>query len=150
MNCSVTLTANEFKTLHNALCRLDRVNNDQVIEQVEVIRQALKSAYQQENDEFDRRYAHYNQVRNELGLTTTWSIYEVDNLIGRFPFEGVETVTYKNHNGDKPVVKTIFGVTWAALYVAANAAIRDSGDDSHVFIENFKQVGNTLVLTTGS
>ena len=39
------------------------------------------------------------------------------------------------------------------LYVAANAAIRDSGDMHHTYIENFKPSKDdvlTLVLTTGS
>jgi hypothetical protein len=67
------------------------------------------------------------------------------------PYVGVETLTHKDHwgeNGD--VVVPINGKSWAALYVAANAAICDSGDQHHVFIEGFRKVGNTLLLNTGS
>lgn len=150
MNCSVTLTADEFKTLHNALWALGCLSNEKVDEQVEIIRGALKGAYDQESKDFDRRSTHYDEVRNSLGLTTAWSIYEVDNLSEPHPYEGVTTVTYKDHWGDSPVVTQINGSTYAALYVAANACIRDSGDEHHVFIENFKQVGDTLILSTGS
>lgn len=150
MNCNVTLTADEFKTLHNALYALGNVDNEQVAQQVEIIRGALKGAYDQENDAFDRKHSHYGQVRKELGLKAVWSIFEVDNLSDRHSFEGVRTVTYKDHWGSKPVVTEINGGTYAALFVAANACIRDSGDEHHVFIENFKQVGDTLILSTGS
>ncbi len=150
MNCDVTLTAEEFKTLHNALYDLDCLRDGKVSEQVEVIRGALRGAYDQENSAFDRKYVHYDSVRKELGLDAIWSMYEVGNLSEQYPYEGVTTVTYKDHWGDSPVVTQINGSTYAALYVAANACIRDSGDEHHVFIENFRKVGDTLVLTTGS
>lgn len=150
MNCDVTLTADEFKTIHNSLCDLDRIDNDKVRVIVEKMRDALKGAYDQDNDAFDRKHAHYGRVQKELGLDTIWSIYEVDNLSDRFPFEGVTRVVYKDHWCNKEVSSVINGSTWAALYVAANACIRDSGDGHHVFIEHFKQFGDTLLLTTGS
>lgn len=150
MNCNVTLTAEEFKNIHNALWYLGQIDKPEVEKQVEVIRTALQGAYQQERDVTDRRYDHYRSVKRELGLSAIWSMTEVENLSERHPFEGVTTVTYKDHWGDQPVVTQINGGTWAALYVAANAAIRDSGDEHHVFIENFKQVGDTLVMSTGS
>jgi hypothetical protein len=150
MNCNVTLTAEEFKNIHNALWYLGQIDKPEVEKQVEVIRTALQGAYQQEHDVTDRRYDHYRSVKQELGLSAIWSMTEVDNLSERHPFEGVNTVTYKDHWGDSPVVTQINGGTWAALYVAANAAIRDSGDEHHVFIEDFRKVGDTLILTTGS
>lgn len=160
MNCDVTLKANDFKTLHNGLCELDRmvgkllqgnVYEGQKLEQVaQALRNSLQDAYAQERNDFDRKSDHYSQVKEELGLRSIWSIYEVDNLSERFPFEGVTRVVYKDHWGDSPVATQINGSTWAALYVAADACIRDSGDEHHVFIEQFKQFGDTLVLTTGS
>jgi hypothetical protein len=48
---------------------------------------------------------------------------------------------------------SINGATWAALWVAANACIRDSGDDHHIFIEDFRpdpEDARTLLLSTGS
>ena len=100
----------------------------------------------------DAKYNHYDTVRNELGLTSVWSIYEVENLSERHPFEGATKVHYKDHWG-KPVTKEIIGSTWTALYVAGDAAIRDSGDNHHIFIEQFlpsKTNPDVLVMSTGS
>ena len=156
MNFDVTIKASDFNKIRNALWQL-QYNEGNVVEQVELIREALKDAYEQEEADFERKSNHYNQVSEELGLSAIWSIYEVDNLSDTHTYEGVETVTYKDHWGETedgedvgPVVVKINGSTWASLYVAANAAIRDSGDTHHVFIEGFEQIGNTLVLATGS
>lgn len=102
------------------------------------------------NDEFARKSDHFKSVKQSLGLDAIWSIYEIENLSDRHPYDGVKTVTYKDHWGDEPVVHSISGGTWAALYVAANSCIRDSGDGHHAFIENFVRQGDTLLLRTGS
>jgi hypothetical protein len=77
-------------------------------------------------------------------------VTEVDNLSEPHPYQGAKYVTYRDFWNDGIVTKAINGNTWAALYVAANACIRDSGDDHHVFIEDFRKSGDTLLLTTGS
>lgn len=164
MNCNVTLTADEFKTIHNALCELDNVkaqlenvlNKDLFVKLVKAsngIRKGLEGAYEQESKAFDTKHEHYSQVKQELGLDSIWSIYEVDNLSDRHPFEGATQVVYKDHWGKGDIVVPVNGSTWAALYVAGNAAIRDSGDSHHVFIEQFKQSSinpQILFMTTGS
>jgi hypothetical protein len=146
----VTLTAKEFETIHNALWYLGQVDKPEVQSLVGEIRGALKGAYEQEQAIKDRRYDHYSQVKKDLGLDTIWSVTEVDNLSEPHPYEGVKYVTYKRFWGEGVVTQAIHGNTWAALYVAANACIRDSGDDHHVFIEDFRKSGDTLLLTTGS
>jgi hypothetical protein len=146
----VTLTAKEFETIHNALWYLDQLDKPEVQSLVKQIRGALKGAYAQEREITDRKYDHYAQVKADLGLDTIWSITEVDNLSDPHPYEGVKYVTYKDSWNDVIVTKAINGSTWAALYVAANACIRDSGDEHHVFIEDFRKSGDTLLLTTGS
>ena len=147
---SVTLTAKEFEAIHNALWYLGQVDKPEVQSLVEEIRGALKGAYEQEQAIKDRRYDHYSQVKTDLGLDAIWSVTEVDNLSEPHPYEGVKYVTYKRFWGEGIVTQAINGNTWAALYVAANACIRDSGDDHHVFIEDFRKSGDTLLLTTGS
>ena len=154
MNCSPTLTADEFKVLHNTLWELDRVKNSTVQTLVERIRRvALKGAYEQDNEAFTRKHDHYDQVREDLGLRSRWSLYEVDNLSDSHPFTDSQFLVYDNHWGGTEVVKPIAGLTWAALYVAADAAIRDSGDGHHVFIERFYPITDKpghLRLITGS
>ena len=96
------------------------------------------------DQEFENKLNHYGEVQQELGLDSVWSMFEVDNLSDRHPYVGVTKVVYAGTE------TAINGGTWAALYVAANACIRDSGDEHHVFIEGFDQYGETLLLITGS
>lgn len=164
MNCSPIITAEDFKTIHNALCelrslqeRLTGVISDTIADRLQGVvkdfERGLESAYEQDRAAFDARYNHFERIRDELGLRAIWSLFEVDNLSDRHPFEGADRVVYENHWGAKPVQCSINGLTWAALYVAANACIRDSGDDHHIYIESFvpsEDDPRTLLLHCGS
>jgi hypothetical protein len=165
MKCNPTLTAEEFSTIHNAVCDLDSLVHQlekvlrpelymTLVNSRDSIRKGLTNAYKQEDKAFETKSNHYDDVRSQLGLdNSVWSIYEVDNLVDRHPFEGADRVVYKDHWGSKPVSCSINGMTWSALYIAANACIRDSGDKHHVFIERFspdKDDSRTLILQTGS
>ena len=165
MNCNPTLTAQEFKTIHNALWELDSVKTQledvlhkdlyiKLAQAASEIRKGLSGAYEQDSQAFDRKNDHYERIREKLGLASVWSMYEASNLSGLHPYPGATAVIYTDHWGDKDSVRVaITGVTWDALYVAADAAIRDSGDTHHIYIENFKPSkddASTLVLTTGS
>jgi len=165
MNCNPTLTADEFKAVHNGMCRLAAIIGEmedtihpqllqRLLKAKTEIADGLKGAYEQDDAAFERKSTHYGQVQEELGLSAVWSMYQVDNLSEPHPYAGATTVIYTDHWGDKDAVRVpITGLTWAALYVAANAAIRDSGDTHHIYIENFrisKEDATTLVLSTGS
>jgi hypothetical protein len=158
MNCNVTLTADEFKKLHNGLCDLDgmfhRLSTSEGMQLaviVKTLRDSLAGAYEQDNRAFECKHDYYDQIRKELGLRSIWSIFEVNDLDDRYPFEATK-VHYKDHWGN-PVTTDIVGATWKALYVAADKAILDSGDNHHVFIEQFtpsKEDSSILILSTGS
>ena len=165
MNCSPTITAEEFKIIHNALWELDSVTRQledilkpelytKLARAGRTIRDGLAGAYEQDNKAFSRKSQHYDEVKADLGIKNSeWSVYEVDNMNERHPYQGATVVCYKNHWGEKPVSSAINGSTWNALWVAANACIRDSGDEHHVFIEQFRQSQENpevLYLTTGS
>lgn len=165
MYINPTLTSDEFKTIHNAVCDLDMVCHQledilkpelylKLAKARNQIREGLARAYQEDRKDLDAKHDHYDDVRSQLGLTdSVWSVYEVNNLSDRHPFEGADRVVYKDHWGDKPVQCSVNGLTWAALYVAANACIRDSGDNHHIYIEQFtpsKDDPRTLILSTGS
>lgn len=165
MNCTTTITADEFKTIHNAMwemgqaiAKLEGVVHPDVMTQLlkahSDIRGGLKAAYEQDQKSFDQKYDHYQDVADQLGLKeSSWSIYEVENLSDRHPFAGADRIVYRDHWGKHPVSSSVHGSTWAALFVAANSCIRDSGDKHHRFIEQFvadKEDPRTLILTTGS
>ena len=69
------------------------------------------------------------------------------------PYKDATHVVYGEHWGDKEVVVPIDGRDWNALYRASDAAIRDSGDEHHCFIESFSLIEGRpgyLQLHTGS
>ena len=101
--------------------------------------------------EFDTKFDYYETVREELGLSAIWSIYEIENLSDRHPYEGVKFLTYTDFSG-KQVTVEINGLTYAALFVAANAVLTRA-NTHHNFIEAFEQSTTNpemLVLHTGS
>lgn len=165
MFCSPTLTADEFSKVHNGLCDLrlalesleDVLAPDiykRLLSAQTNISEGLTSAYIQDDIAFSTKNNHYGAVAADLGLKSVWSLYEVEDLSAPHPYGKVDAVIYDSHWGNKPVSCKVNGNTWAALYVAANACIRDSGDDHHTFIEAFRKEERdgkqVLVLSTGS
>ena len=158
MNTSVTLTAEEFKVLHNSLCELDRLayhhHVPKVEEIVERIRKvALKSAYEQDNRAFEAKHDMFHNVKKQHGLKSTWSLYEVESMTQLHDYGPAEYVVYDEHWGGKEVVRRIDGHDWLALYRAADACIQASGDGHHAFIESFTPIKDKpghLRLGTGS
>lgn len=152
MNTAVTISAEDFKTIHNTLWELEYQGLNGA-EGAARIRAALSEAYDQDNRAFDQKHDHYSEVREKLGLRTNWSIYGVDNMTLCHPYKDAEYVIYDNHWGDSEVVRKIEGRDWRALYRAADAAIQASGDDHHIFIESFDPIEGKpgyLRLSTGS
>lgn len=152
MNCDVTITAEDFKTIHNTLWELEYQGLDGAVGAAR-IRAALGDAYAQDNTAFERKHDHYHTVQQQLGLKTIWSLYEVPDLSLQHPYTAAREICYRDHWGTEAVYETIQGDTWAALYTAADRCIQRSGDDHHVFIEAFEPVANQphqLRLTTGS
>lgn len=142
MNTSVTLSAAAFTEIHNALCFAESKGLEAT---VETIRRALSDAYRQEEQDFDQKFRHYGSIKDQMGFSTVWSMYEISDLSQRHPYFSDAFVCYQG--GHVPV----FGSTWTDIYRAADQAIRNSGDLHHIFIEGFEvRNGNELHLITGS
>jgi hypothetical protein len=165
MNCNPTLTADEFKTIHNAVCDLDSLVGrleevlrpelyEKLVQARNAIRTGLASAYDQDDQAFSEKSRHFTAVQGEEKFKATWSLYEIDDLDAEHPYPADSFVTYKNHWGENgPVHCAVYGRTWRDLYRAADNCIRLSGDEHHVFIESFvpdAEDPHTLVLSTGS
>ena len=148
MNTSVTLTAEEFKKIHNALCF---AHSDGIQKTVETIREALAGAYQQDEAQWDRRFAYCNNIKLHNGFDAIWSAQDVD-FDQPHPFASDAVIVYQAHWGAvKDRHYPITGPTWLDVYRAADLAMRESGDNHHVFIEGFSpQSDNTVQLHTGS
>lgn len=155
MNCDVTLTAEEFKVLHNSLCDLNRFSQFKEIEEiVERIRKvALKSAYEQDNRAFESKHDYFYSVQKEMKFRSIWSVYEITDFYKDHPWPQARDIVYDNHWGERDIIQPIEGTRWIDLYRAADLAIQASGDSHHCFIESFTPIQDSpelLRLSTGS
>lgn len=162
MNCSPTLTADEFRTVHNALCELRSVYQslqgvvrepitDKMAAAIRQVEEGLKGAYVQDNTAFERKHGYYSQVRDEMKFRSTWSIYEIDDFYTPHPYPSDSFVVYTNHWGAGRKHYPVMGPQWIDVWAAADLAVQESGDGHHVFIENFiLENGNELHMSTGS
>lgn len=103
----------------------------------------------------------YLQLKNINKMNSVWTIEEVNDLTFNHPYTHFKKIFYCDHWGGinfdgkrvrsgKRVSAKINGTTWRHIYIAADEAIRKSGDDHHIFIESFTIKGDRLFLDTGS
>lgn len=166
MHTDVTLTADDFRSIHNGLCDLRHIINqlEETLHPIKFanlqraekqIRGGLASAYNQEQLDFEAKRKHYEAAREHFKLRAEWSLYEVRSLHDEHPYGSINTVYYADHWGEGGAVSCpVNGKLWIDLYVAADNCIRKSGDTHHAFIESFqpKVVDDVTVLnlSTGS
>jgi len=162
MNVAPQLTAQEFSDIHNAKCEINSIVqslegviadrlHERLQKALDLINKGLDNAYKLDEEAYERKSAHYDAISTEHGFKTIWSVHEVSDL--NAPFAGAATkLAYRDHWGASEVVVPINGNTWVDLWRAAEAAIKQSGDTHHVFIEAFipSNVTGVLVLSTGS
>lgn len=163
MYTSPTLTIEEFKLIHNGLCKLNSAINrledvvhpniyQDLVSGKDEIYKGLKNSYNVEENYFDIQSKHYGEMKKQMNLTSIWSKYEVQDLLDKHTYGNVDRLVYKNNWG-KYVSVSIQGNTWLQLYRASDQAIKESNDLHHVFIEDFSIDENdnrTLCLHTGS
>jgi hypothetical protein len=101
--------------------------------------------------EFDLKFNHFNSIQTTNRFKSVWSVYEVTNMFDLSGLSG-ETLRYGDHWGEGTVVIPLPGgiLSWWDLWVAAEKAIEQSGDQHHMFIEHFRKKDNDIYLTTGS
>jgi hypothetical protein len=154
---TITVSEEDFKTIHNALCDLrgvERRLNDLINESmatkltkiVERFEQGLKSAYAQDNDAFDRKHDYYNRFRTDNELNAIWSVFSLQEhgFLKNHPYEGIDTLVYDGFT------TPIEGTTWGDLYRAADVVIKQSEDVYHIFIEGFYVKDDKLHIILGS
>ena len=159
---TVTLRGEDFKTIHNTLCELrslvERMNHtmikiNDVQRIIEGFESGLKDAYEQDEATFDDKMDYYSEFKDANLLRSIWSVYELPlhGFAKAHPFPSDAFIVYKQHWGDnKDTHYPVMGDSWGDVYRAADQAIRNSGDEHHIFIEGFEVKGNELHMYTGS
>jgi hypothetical protein len=156
----VQLSADEFKDIHNAKCLLHSVLQrvegvigqriyDELLRAYNQLNDSLKGAYKQEAEADEVRETAIRAVDEQHDLKSIWSMDNYD-FAAKIEPKPVR-VLYKNHWGPAPISVEVKGDTWLDLWLAADAAIRYSGDDHHIFIEGLRHLGDGMYeLSTGS
>jgi hypothetical protein len=161
---TVTLKGEDFRTVHNTLCELRNVEQDlcgiindallgRLHAAIKGFEEGLADAYAQDNEQFESKMDYYSSFKSDNGLRSIWSIYElpIHGFLRDHPYPSDAFIVYTQHWGEGRKHYPVQGTTWADLYRAADLAIRESGDDHHIFIEHFElKNGNELHLVTGS
>ena len=161
---SYTVTEQQITEIHNGLChlRFARHHLEEVLAatQIEGIQKGISmimNAFAPLREESDRRHNQKYEMYQAYGEThnfkSVWSVYSVESMDDLCDFNGSYLV-YSGHWGEKgPVrIKLPQGkLTWGEMWAFADCAIRESGDEHHIFIERIvkKEDGN-LYLHTGS
>jgi hypothetical protein len=94
-------------------------------------------------------------------MNSIWCLDEVKDFNSTHPYLGFKKIFYTCHWGGvnidgkrirsgQSVYAKINGPTWRHIHIAADEAIRKSGDNHHIFIEDFTIKGDKLLLGTGS
>jgi len=146
MLTSPTLTADEFKAIHNALC-LARADN--VEETVSTIREALSRVYEEEELVFNSQMDHFSAAQKSEGFISVWSEYDVTDIRSAHPYPADAVVVYDTY--ESVIRVPVEGPTWLDVWRASEKAILKGGDRHHIFIEKFDVKNrNELHLWTGS
>jgi hypothetical protein len=158
---TVTLRAEDFKTVHNTLCELrglvermthSMIKIDDVQDIITKFEHGLRDAYEQDEASFNEKMDYFSEFQSANGLRSIWSMFELD--VGCFdeshPYLSDAFIVYTQHWGKGRKHYPVLGTTWGDVYRAADLAIRESGDAHHIFIEAFDVQGNELHLSTGS
>lgn len=160
----IQLNRGEWRQLHNAVCEAEREasqlfsvlkDGGRARDAIDAIRVALRPAYDQDSEAFERQMDYFRETQKANGFRAIWSLYdETDegSFADAHPYAGAQSVVYDQHWGPDAIRISIAGPTWLDLYRAADAAIRESKDEHHIYIEAFEFVSDTqcLRLTTGS
>lgn len=102
------------------------------------------------------KFDYFAEVQAQLGLRSVWSIYDVQDMGDQHGLGSDIEIAYvkgTEHWGDVTSTAKVAGDTIAALYVAADKCIRESGDNHHIYIEGFERSSvnpKVFFLHTGS
>ena len=158
-----TITRNEFSDVHNGICELyalkqqvTGVIHPDLVQRLnrafDLLEKGFANVREQENKEFDSKMDLFELTRKSFGFKSVWSIYDFDmneGFAGRPGYLAKELV----YEWDSAVrVPLPDNPTFLQLWGAADAALKESGDEHHVFIEGFRlsEDGRALRLITGS
>lgn len=112
-------------------------------------------------EQMDKLIDYYRDIGYDNDLETVWSMWTTDQWVDMEDTSGIpEGTVIRHHDGwGKDTTAEVKGTTWLDVWKACDIAIRDSGDNHHIYIEQLNWttieqpngiVQKFLDLTTGS
>ena len=141
---------NSYIDLNHLAQKLNNVVHPDIIKELEKIKKNISSVIKDEQDKeeanFDKAYKHCSKIQDENKFSSVWSIYENTDFEAKFSKKKVQSITYEGVETTPNKV-----LTWLEMWKEADKLIKLSGDDHHIFIENFNEVKpGHYELSTGS
>lgn len=93
---------------------------------------------------------YFYDVATEYDFISQWSVYDIQSLEQPHLYNKHCEVRYTQHWGEHELWVKVNGGRYLDLWMAAEVAIKYSGDHHHIYIEGFTQDGDFLTLITGS
>lgn len=145
-----------YPEFHSLIQQLDGVVHPNIIKTLENMKESLtevmKPIWDEDEEAFEENAKQLDKVRDENNFQTIWSVSEVlaKDLNQKMPFK-IGTIYYESWG--KEVKREINKkITWLEAWKVAEELILSSGDNHHIFIEDFhfdKDKG-IVRLSTGS
>jgi len=112
----------------------------------------MQEVISKQDQEFFAEMDYFGTYGKTFGAETVWSIHDEGIKFGNpHPFGDEVVIRHKcDVFGPYDVTVPVKGKNWGDVWVAADKAIKESGDMHHIFIEGFEIDGKTLNLITGS
>lgn len=145
-----TINHTEFEKIHNAIgdlrhsiYNLEETLHPDLLAKLNKSLGLLSTGFAgvraQESEASKNRHDHYENVRISQGFRSIWSEYSVNNLNDKHTLGKNARIHYRDHWGERDFTLLVGGDTWLAVYSVAEELINDSGDQHHIFIEDFLQ-----------
>lgn len=144
-NNNIAIDREQQMNLHNARCyflqfkeKYSEVFGKEVVrdfnQAMKYFLEAHNPIREIEDKRSEDRFEHYEAMRKYYGLSAVWSMIEYDRLDDSTDRD-VKTIKY--HDIIIPVVKRPEHpwLRWTDVYEACDKAIKESGDEHHIFIE---------------
>ena len=118
-----------------------------------IITEVFAQRWEYQDAEEERVYEKLNIIGDENNFITSWSITEVspEDMDKPFSKKAVKSLTYDSYDGLETIKFSGKGekLTWLQAWKYADQLIKQSGDQDHIFIEEFieNKPGHFQVIT---
>lgn len=136
-----------YPKLHALKQKLEGVVHPSIIQDIEEMQTVYKKIFepywQEERSLSNTNYEQLEAVREEEGLSSVWSISEINytKMKDLFSKEPVFCIEYESWGPSQKVEFSegkIF--TWLDMWKHADKLIKNSGDTHHIYVEGFSPV----------